>query len=54
MQNNPNWLRYDAEEDKSRHGAVDPDCCEEMEEKYGWKLIVFFKAKPSFQTGTKN
>ena len=67
MPNNPNWLRYDPDEDKSRHGAADPDCCEEMEEKYGWKLIeiekidglfskliVFFKAKPSFQTGTKN
>jgi len=41
--NNPNWLRYDPDEDKSRHGAADPDCCEEMEEKYGWKLIEIEK-----------
>jgi len=31
MQNNPNWLRYDPDEDKSPHAAADPDCCEEME-----------------------
>ena len=43
MPNNPNWLRYDPDEDKSRHGAADPDCCEEMEEKYGWKLIEIEK-----------
>jgi len=36
-------LRYDPDEDKSRHGAADPDCCEEMEEKYGWKLIEIDK-----------
>ena len=43
MPNNPNWLRYDPDEDKSRHGAGDPDCCEEMQEKYGWKLIEIEK-----------
>jgi hypothetical protein len=42
MPNNPNWLRYDAEEDKSRR-AADPNCCEEMEEKYGLKLIEIEK-----------
>ncbi len=31
--------RYDESEDKSRHGAVDADCCEEMAEKYGWQLL---------------
>ncbi|HBL13841.1 MAG TPA: hypothetical protein DD379_21080 [Cyanobacteria bacterium UBA11162] len=27
------------EEDKSRHGAVSRKHCEDMEKKYGWKLI---------------
>lgn len=31
--------RYDEEENKSRHAAADEDCCEEMSEKYGWKLV---------------
>lgn len=40
---NPRWLRYEPDEDKSRHAAADPDCCEEMEQKYGWKLIEIEK-----------
>lgn len=31
--------RYDEQEDKSRHAAADKDCCEEMESKYGWRLV---------------
>jgi len=31
-------LRYDEEENKSRHAAADEECCEEMAEKYGWEL----------------
>ncbi|AFZ22483.1 hypothetical protein Cylst_0106 [Cylindrospermum stagnale PCC 7417] len=31
--------RYDEKEDKSRHAAADEDCCEEMAEKYGWRLV---------------
>ena len=26
--------RYDEEENKSRHGAADDDCCDEMADKY--------------------
>ncbi len=39
MPNNPNWLRYDPDEDKSRHAAADEACCYEMQRKYGWKLL---------------
>ncbi len=28
---NPRWLRYDPNDDKSRHAAADADCCEEMD-----------------------
>ncbi|MBD2776083.1 hypothetical protein [Iningainema tapete] len=31
--------RYDEEEDKSRHAVVDTDCCEEMAQKYNWRLV---------------
>ncbi|MEA5471494.1 hypothetical protein [Spirulina sp. 06S082] len=31
--------RYDQEDNKSRHAAVDPDCCEEMAQKYSWRLV---------------
>jgi len=31
--------RYDPDENVSRHAASDEDCCEEMEEKYGWTLV---------------
>ena len=31
--------RYDEKNNKSRHAAADEDCCEEMSEKYGWKLV---------------
>ena len=31
--------RYDEEEDKSRHAAVDRYRCEDMESSYGWKLV---------------
>jgi len=31
--------RYDPDENVSRHAAADEDCCEEMEEKYGWTLV---------------
>lgn len=31
--------RYDEDEDVSRHAAVDEECCEEMERKYGWDLV---------------
>ncbi|MBN3942752.1 MULTISPECIES: hypothetical protein [unclassified Nostoc] len=31
--------RYDEDENKSRHAAVDEDCCEEMAEKYSWQLV---------------
>jgi hypothetical protein len=31
--------RYDENTDKSRHAAADEDCCQEMAEKYGWKLV---------------
>jgi hypothetical protein len=27
MPNDPNWLRYDPDEDKSRHAAADEACC---------------------------
>jgi hypothetical protein len=27
------------EPDKSRHAAADEECCDEMAEKYGWKLV---------------
>jgi|GEM_PF-393389 hypothetical protein len=32
-------LRYDEDENLSRHAAVNPDDCKEMEKKYGWELI---------------
>jgi hypothetical protein len=31
--------RYDPDENVSRHGATDPDKCEEMADKYDWNLI---------------
>lgn len=31
--------RYDADEDISRHAAIDEGCCEEMERQYGWQLM---------------
>ncbi len=31
--------RYDPDENVSRHGATDPDKCEEMADKYGWSLV---------------
>lgn len=31
--------RYDEQENVSRHAAADRDCCLEMEDKYGWKLL---------------
>jgi hypothetical protein len=31
--------RYDEDENVSRHGAANEDCCEDMSDKYGWKLI---------------
>jgi len=31
--------RYDEEENKSRHAAADIECCEEMAQKYGWRLV---------------
>jgi hypothetical protein len=31
--------RYDEEENISRHAAADRDCCTEMEDRYGWKLL---------------
>lgn len=31
--------RYDEEKDKSRHAAADEDCCEEMAQKYGGRLV---------------
>jgi hypothetical protein len=31
--------RYDEEENVSRHAAADADCCEEMADRYGWKLV---------------
>jgi len=31
--------RYDPDENVSRHGATDPDKCEEMADKYGWNLV---------------
>jgi hypothetical protein len=38
--NDPNrWLRYDSEQDISRHSAINPQKCREMQKKYGWKLI---------------
>ncbi|MEG4281660.1 hypothetical protein QUB68_00915 [Microcoleus sp. A006_D1] len=38
--NDPNrWLRYDPDEDISRHSATDPQKCRDMQKKYGWKLI---------------
>ncbi len=32
-------LRYDEDENKSRHAASDADCCDEIAEKYGWQLV---------------
>jgi hypothetical protein len=32
-------LRYDPDEDKSRHAAADESCCEEMAQKYDWQLV---------------
>jgi hypothetical protein len=26
-------------QNKSRHAAADEECCDEMAEKYGWKLV---------------
>jgi hypothetical protein len=31
--------RYDPDENVSRHGATDPDQCEDMADKYGWSLV---------------
>ncbi len=31
--------RYDEETNKSRHAAADKECCEEMSDKYGWRLV---------------
>jgi len=31
--------RYDPDENVSRHGATEPDKCEEMADKYGWNLV---------------
>jgi len=31
--------RYDEDENVSRHAAANADCCEEMEQKYGWNLL---------------
>lgn len=31
--------RYDENENKSRHSAANDDCCDEMAETYGWKLV---------------
>ncbi|NJR63189.1 MAG: hypothetical protein HC769_33060 [Cyanobacteria bacterium CRU_2_1] len=31
-------LRYDPDEDVSRHAAAEASDCLEMEDKYGWKL----------------
>ncbi len=31
--------RYDEDENKSRHGAADDDCCDEMADKYNWQLV---------------
>ena len=31
--------RYDPDENVSRHGATDPDKCEEMVDKYSWNLV---------------
>ncbi|HBE16142.1 MAG TPA: hypothetical protein DDW51_00645 [Cyanobacteria bacterium UBA11367] len=30
--------RYDEQKDETYHAAVDEKCCEDMSEKYGWKL----------------
>jgi len=38
MPKNPAWLRYDQDENISRHAATDEECCYEMETKYGWTL----------------
>jgi hypothetical protein len=37
--NLPRWLRYDPDEDVSRHGATDRQKCLNMEKKYGWKMV---------------
>ncbi|MGK7928352.1 MAG: hypothetical protein AB4290_24450 [Spirulina sp.] len=39
MPDNKNLLRYDPDENISRHGATDPQKCEEMQQKYKWNLI---------------
>jgi hypothetical protein len=31
--------RYDEEENVSRHAAADADCCDEMADRNGWKLV---------------
>jgi hypothetical protein len=38
MPKNPTWLRYDSDENISRHAAADDEYCYEMEAKYGWRL----------------
>ncbi|XZO03659.1 MAG: hypothetical protein ACM65L_08080 [Microcoleus sp.] len=38
MPKNPTWLRYEPDENISRHAAADDECCYEMETKYGWTL----------------
>jgi hypothetical protein len=38
LENDKSRLRYDPEEDVSRHAAADDECCYEMERKYRWKL----------------
>lgn len=31
--------RYEEEENLSRHAAADADCCDEMADRHGWKLV---------------
>lgn len=42
---NPAWLRYDPDENISRHAATDDEYCYEMETKYGWTLKRIEKLK---------
>jgi hypothetical protein len=39
--------RYDEDANVSRHGAVNADCCEDMSDKYGWKLVDVEPVKSS-------
>ncbi|WP_333436988.1 hypothetical protein [Microcoleus sp. D2_18a_D3] len=45
MPKNPAWLRYDPDENISRHAATDDEYCYEMETKYGWTLKRIEKLK---------